>query len=354
MKAGYSALVHTHRVIPLLGLTLLLALPACSDDDGGGPEVKWTVEHSPGAFGVALVGGQLWLGRSPAADATATDPAELLQLDISDGSIGLTVPVDEPAVIGVVDGTVWVASGLEPEPLALTTGALGRGGLSTEGEIASRWSLASAGGRLFGRNDRLLYELDPVNGAIIAALELPLDTTGSTPEVLESAPLAGAGDLLLVDTTDRGDEAIAAVDVNTWTYRWVRRVDRFPVGLVVVADRAWVVQQDPVLRQRVLGIDLTTGDVVVEGHLPDDAAMLDDGNELLVAAADGTLWVLVGADNTVYRIDTDTGMAVEQFRFSIRPTTLAVSDDAVVVVSHIDDAVAKVARTEFQPVTTVS
>ncbi len=327
----------------------LVAVSSCSGDDRG-PESVWRVQFAPGARGVALVGDALWLGLATTENATATSKGELVRVDVTDGTIDRRVAVDHAAVVGVVDDTLWVASGMEPEQLDPATGALGRGGLDTQGQVAHEWSMASAGGRLFGRNDNTVNEIDPASGAVGAVVALPSDSSGSEPEVLDNAPLAGAGDLLFVDTTDRGDEAIAALDVVTGDYRWVTSVDRVPVGLVVSGNLLWVALQRPALRQRVIALDVDTGEVMVDARMPEQTSMLDDGNQLLVAAEDGTLWLLVGADNTVFRIDTTTGEAVEQFEFSVRPTTFVVTDDAVVVVSPYDDAVARVARADFQPV----
>ena len=111
---------------------------------------------------------------------------------------------------------------------------------------------------------------------MLAQLTLPLDSTASTPEVLDNAPLAGAGDLLLINTTDQGDEAIAALDVATGEYRWVATVDRTPVGMVVVGDRVWLALQQPGLRQRLLAFDLATGEEVLDVRLPEGTSMLDD------------------------------------------------------------------------------
>jgi len=140
------------------------------------------------------------------------------------------------------------------------------------------------------------------------------------------------------------------LDVTTGEYRWVTAVDRNPVGMVVIGDLVWPALQQPTRRQHVLALDITTGEVVIDALLPEGASMLDDGNRMMVAAEDGTLWLLVGTDNTVFRIDTATGEAVEQFRFSVRPTTFAVTDDAVLALSPYDDAVARVARSDFEPV----
>jgi len=204
------------------------------------------------------------------ANARATSRGELIRLDITDGSIDQRVPVDGVAVVGMVNDTLWVQSGLLPEQL--------------------------------------------------------------------------------VDTTDQDDEVIAALDVTTGEYRWVTAVDRNPVGMVVIGDLVWLALQQPTRRQHVLALDITTGEVVIDALLPEGASMLDDGNRMMVAAEDGTLWLLVGTDNTVFRIDTATGEAVEQFRFSVRPTTFAVTDDAVLALSPYDDAVARVARSDFEPV----
>jgi outer membrane protein assembly factor BamB len=333
----------------LFAAVALVAASSCGDE-ASGPETVWKVEFRPGAFGVALVGDALWLGVAE-ENATATSRGELIHLDVTDGSIEQRVAVDGTRVVGVVDDTLWVQSGLFPESLDPVTGELGMGGLDSEGQLASAWSLASAGGRLFGRSDGELYEMDPATGAVLAPLTLPLNTTANTPEVLDNAPLAGAGDLLLIDTTHQGDEAIAALDVATGEYRWVAAIDRTPVGMVVLGDRVWVALQQPALRQRLVALDLATGEELLDARLPEGTSMLDDGNQLLVAAADGTLWLLVGADSTVFRVDTETGEVVEQFRFSVRPTTFVVTDDAVLAVSHIDDAVAKVARTDFELIT---
>ena len=204
------------------------------------------------------------------ANARATSRGELIRLDITDGSIDQRVPVDGVAVVGMVNDTLWVQSGLLPEQL--------------------------------------------------------------------------------VDTTDQDDEVIAALDVTTGEYRWVTAVDRNPVRMVVIGDLVWLALQQPTRRQHVLALDITTGEVVIDALLPEGASMLDDRNGMMVAAEDGTLWLLVGTDNTVFRIDTATGEAVELFRFSVRPTTFAVTDDAVLALSPYDDAVARVARSDFEPV----
>jgi len=204
------------------------------------------------------------------ANARATSRGELIRLDITDGSIDQRVPVDGVAVVGMVNDTLWVQSGLLPEQL--------------------------------------------------------------------------------FDTTDQDDEVIAALDVTTGEYRWVTAVDRNPVRMVVIGDLVWLALQQPTRRQHVLALDITTGEVVIDALLPEGASMLDDRNGMMVAAEDGTLWLLVGTDNTVFRIDTATGEAVEQFRFSVRPTTFAVTDDAVLALSPYDDAVARVARSDFEPV----
>ena len=76
----------------------------------------------------------------------------------------------------------------------------------------------------------------------------------------------------------------------------------------------------------------------------------DDSNTSLRVADDGTLWVMSGADSTLFRIDTTTGQAVEQFRFSHRPSEFVVTDTSVVVISYYDNRVMMVPRTAFEQV----
>ena len=116
-----------------------MAVSSCSGDDRG-PESVWRVQFAPGARGVALVGDALWLGLATTENATATSKGELVRVDVTDGTIDRRVAVDHAAVVGVVDDTLWVASGMEPEVLKKVF-------VETSSSWSRRGSLRGLGGK---------------------------------------------------------------------------------------------------------------------------------------------------------------------------------------------------------------
>ncbi len=328
-------------------------MAACGGD-ASGPEKVWKVEFSPGAMGAAYFDGAVWLGVTSDGGYPDYGHHDLLRLDPTDGSIDLRTGVpDGVGVAGVVDGVLWVISGNHLESVDPTTGALSQGGLDGDGSVSTFWSLASAGGRLFGRTDWTLMEIDPETGEILGEVARPTDSNGNDPEVFP-APIIGRGDVLYLATTEQSSPVIAAYDVVADEYTWVRSVARDPVGLVILEDQLWVLVSRPNMRQLLLAFDLATGDQVIETRLPEGTSMIDDSNISLRTADDGTLWVMSGADSTVFRIDPATGAAVEQFRFSHRPTAFIVTATSVIAVSYFDNRVMMVPREAFEPVATAA
>ena len=339
------------RWIGLAAAVFATVLPvAACGGDASGPEKVWKLEFSPGAFGVAYFDGGLWLGVTDDGEYPDNGRHDLLRLDPTDGSIDLRTGVPgDVGVVGVVDDTLWVISGNQMESVDPATGQLSSGGLDGDGSVDTSWSLASAGGRLFGRTGWTLLELDPATGVVLGEVARPPDSNGNDPEVFP-VPIAGRGDTLYLETTDRSSPVIAAYDVVTNDYTWVTSVEREPVGLVILGDRLWVLVSRPNMSQLVFAYDLATGEQVIEARLPEGTSMIDDGNISLRAADDGSLWVMSGADSTIFRIDPATGAAVEQFHFSHRPTQFMVTDTSVVAISYGDDRMMMVPRDAFESV----
>lgn len=335
-----------------IGLTAaaLLPLAACGSD-ASGPEKVWKVDFSPGAGGAAYFDGGVWLGVTDDGDYPDSGRHSLLRLDPADGSIDLRTAVpDALGVAGVVDDTLWVISGNQLESVDPATGELSSGGLDGDGSVDTSWSLASAGGRLFGRTDWTLMEIDPATGEILGEVARPADSAGNDPEVFP-APIIGRGDVLYLTTTDRSSPVIAAYEVVADDYAWVTSVERDPVGLVILEDRLWVLVSRPNMSQLLLAYDLATGEQVIEARLPEGTSMIDRGGNIsLRAADDGTLWVMSGADSTIFRVDPATGAAVEQFRLSQRPTEFIVTATSVIALSANHDRVMMVPRDAFEPV----
>lgn len=321
-----------------IGVALVaLAAVGCGGDDGSGLTGDvFELDGRPGLL--VVVDGAVWT----TVDVERLDEDQLVRLDAGAAGPDVGAAIDVRSLDGDLDlvgHRLWVETFgwtvVDPNDASVVVDV-------AEDPSVHHDDVAGVGGRVYASRDGRLVELDPVTTEELRTI--PIDTLaagGTTVAVLDS-PLVVLDDLLVVPVDTGGPEGAAAIEPVSGDLRWRATVGTYS-SAVRAGDLVWFVDRD----RHLTAVDASTGEETASLRLPGDDSILDSTSGTLAAGADGSLWVIDQPEQVLRRLDPSTGVTVDSWELRDRPTTLAVTEDAVWIANGFDDRVTRIDRTDL-------
>jgi outer membrane protein assembly factor BamB len=312
-----------------------LATVGCGGDDGSG--LTGDVVDLDGRPGLlVVVDGAVWT----TVDQERLDEDRIVRLDAGTSTATASV------VVGSLDGDIaavgdrlWVETFgwtvVEPVGASVVTDL-------PEDPSVRHHDVVEVGGRVYASRDGLLVELDPVTAVELAIVPTEALAVGGSSVAVLDGPMLAVDDIVVMPVSVGGREGAGAIDPATGDVRWRASVGRYR-SAVHVGDVVWFLDRE----RRLTGVDVSTGDEVADVRLPGDDSILDSTEGTLAAGPDGSLWSLDQPEQMLRRLDPNTGEILGTWELRDRPTTLAVTDDAVWIANGFDEAVTTIDRADL-------